>query len=103
MKAIINGKAYNTDTATEVDSYWNGYSSGDFHYVCETLYRTAKGKFFLHGIGGPMTPYARAYGNGYGGGEEIIPYTETEALEWCELRDCTDAIDAHFAHLVEEA
>lgn len=48
MKKIINGKAYNTETAKELGSYWNGYPHGDFSYVCETLYVKRTGEYFLH-------------------------------------------------------
>lgn len=32
MKKIINGKEYDTDTAKEVGSLWNGIGAGDFRY-----------------------------------------------------------------------
>ena len=38
MKKIINYKMYNTETATMVASYTNGYGCGDFHYISELLY-----------------------------------------------------------------
>lgn len=45
MKSIINGKMYNTETATEVATYRNGRSYSDFLYVEETLYRKKQGNF----------------------------------------------------------
>ena len=38
MKKIINYKMYNTETATMVASYTNGYGCGDFNYISVLLY-----------------------------------------------------------------
>lgn len=58
MKAIIEGKRYNTETATEIAYYsWGSYS--DFEHVEETLYRTENGAWFLVGGGGPKSTYAK--------------------------------------------
>ena len=38
MKRIIEGKMYNTETATRVGHYSNGYSYTDFHVIDEYLY-----------------------------------------------------------------
>ena len=52
MKRIIEGKMYNTDTATCIGSY--EYSNlRDYHYLYEELYQKRNGKFFLSGEGGP--------------------------------------------------
>lgn len=84
MKKIINGKKYDTETATEVGSYWNYRGNTDFSHVYEVLYRKKTGEFFLYGEGGPNTRYRQCYGSGYGSGEKIIPYTREEAMEWAE-------------------
>lgn len=55
MKKIINGKMYNTETATELGNFWNGLSTNDFRNLSETLYRKKNGEFFLYGQGGAMT------------------------------------------------
>lgn len=45
MKAIINGKTYNTETATEIGHYSRfGYT--DFRYIDEGLFRTKKRELF---------------------------------------------------------
>ena len=36
MKKILNGKLYDTDTATEIGS-WTYRHPGDFNYIKETL------------------------------------------------------------------
>jgi len=91
MKKVINGKAYNTETAAEIGNYYNGLGSGDFRNISESLYVTKKGTYFTAGEGGPMTKYAEHYG----GSMEIL-YKE-EALQWCESNDIdADTIAEYF-------
>ncbi|MFZ5888763.1 MAG: hypothetical protein ACOYYF_14970 [Chloroflexota bacterium] len=49
MKQVINGKVYDTKTATLVasDEYWDG-SNWDRHGRNAYLYKTKKGNFFLY-------------------------------------------------------
>jgi hypothetical protein len=84
MKKIVNGKRYDTDTAKLLGSA--GYSHpGDFSFWQETLYQKKTGEFFLHGVGGAMSRYARQTGqNEWSGGEKIIPLTREEARKWIE-------------------
>lgn len=85
MKQIINGKMYNTDTATKVGSWSNGCSTSDFSYCYEALYRKKTGEYFLYGDGGPMSRYSRSSGqNCWSGDTRIIPMTENEARQWAE-------------------
>lgn len=85
MKKIINGKKYDTATATCLASYSNGLSRWDFHHISEWLYRKRTGEFFLCGYGGPMTEYRRTIGsNEWCGGEKFTPLTEAEARKWVE-------------------
>ena len=53
MKKVINGKIYNTETATLIHQWDNG-RRGDFSSCEEDLYRTKKGAFFIHGEGGNL-------------------------------------------------
>ena len=103
MKKIIDGKVYNTETAEEVARYANGRSYSDFHYLDETLYRTKKGAWFIHGCGGAMTGWAESCGdNSYTSGNGIVVLTEEEALAWCETSGVDpDIIEKNFK--VEEA
>lgn len=103
MKQIINGLRYDTATATEVANY--RYSNRtDFHGIEETLYRTEKGNFFLHGWGGAATSYARPTGNnGMTGGESITPKSDTEALAWLESKGKAEAIEQYFPEHIEDA
>jgi hypothetical protein len=104
MKATINSKIYNTATAELLAEWDNLCFTGDFNYCSEDLYKTQKGAFFIYGCGGALSSYAQSCGsNERGGGSAIRPLTAQEALAWCEEKECQDAIDNHFADLVEEA
>jgi hypothetical protein len=103
MKAIINGKRYDTATAAEIASWGNGLGSSDFKNCDETLYRTKKGAWFLHGDGGAMTRWARAVSNGHTGGEGIQPLTPDEARGWLERHGMTSALEKHFSDTIEDA
>lgn len=84
MKKIINGKKYDTDTATWVGEYWNGLSDKDFRYLSEDLYLKKTGEFFLMGDGGALTIYSNSNGSQSWGVSKIIPLTKKEAREWAE-------------------
>ena len=84
MKKVISGKLYNTVTAKRLGYWSSGHQRGDFFYSEETLYKTKSGAYFLHGTGGANSQYGKWIGNSGGPGEEIRPYTEREAREWCE-------------------
>lgn len=103
MKQTIDRKTYDTDTATRLAEWSTSLAVNDFRHHIETLYRTAKGNYFLHAVGGPMSPYAEHAGNESRSGSAIRPLTPEEALAWCEKREMQDVIDQHFADQVEEA
>ena len=86
MKKVINGNMYTTETAEAVGIWSNDRATNDFNYVVETLYRTKRGAYFIHGKGGPMTRYAESVGDMYGAGEAIRPVDEAGAREWAERR-----------------
>lgn len=89
VRKIIDGRAYDTDTATEVGSRDNGLEWADLAHECETLYRKRTGEYFVHGEGGPRTRYARRGEVGWSGGEAITPVSYDEARGWAE--GCLDA------------
>lgn len=103
MKKVINRKTYNTETATEITKYWNGLSYTDFGYFYETLYRTKKGNWFLHGEGGPLTKYSRNVGNMKTGGDDIIPINENQVIQWLEQYNKTTELEKYFRDELEEA
>ena len=85
MKKIINGRMYDTTTATIVGEWWNKLSKQDFRYCSESLFRKKTGEFFLFGEGGALSPYCESVDlNCWCGSSKIIPLTEEEAREWCE-------------------
>jgi hypothetical protein len=102
MKAVLDGKRYDTETAQEIAADGHGHSS-DFNHWRESLYRTKQGAFFLAGSGGARSKYARnPRQNEWTGGERITVLTEAEALRWCEDHEIdADVIAEHFA--IEEA
>ena len=102
MKKIINGRKYDTDTATLIGEWSDGYPR-DFRYQCETLYRKRTGEFFLHGEGGAMSKYAVSHGdNSWSGGEEIIPLSYDRAREWAEKHLDADDYEAAFGEVSED-
>lgn len=102
MKKVISGKVYDTSTAEALHEWGNAFSKSDFKWCEETLYRTTKGAFFLHGEGGAMTRYARPVGNMRTGGECIIVMSKEEAMQWLEEHDGEGVLTEHFAGEIEE-
>ena len=104
MKAIIEGKRYDTDKAQLITKYDNRLVRSDFRHLSEGLYQTKKGNWFLAGEGGPMTKYARHVGNGHkSGGSKITPLTEKDAIEWLEQHDHTEILEAYFSDQIDDA
>jgi len=103
MKKVIDNKVYNTDTAELIHRWDNGYYSGDFHQCEESLYKTKKGAYFIHGEGGAMSSYAVAYGNSRGGGESIIPLTPDAACGWLQDHDGDSEAETEFPDKIEQA
>ena len=103
MKAIINGKRYNTETATLVAEYWNGIGKNNFRYVSEDLYITKNGSWFMAGSGGAMTSYAKRHGNCTYGSQAVRTLTSDEAYAWLEDHDETIAIESYFPDLIKDA
>lgn len=96
MRKIINGKMYNTETATQIVE-WNNGRYGDFDFCSQTLYRKRTGEYFLYGEGGPSSIYASPAGNnGYTSGKAIVPITEKTARKWMEERADVDEYIAEF-------
>ena len=88
MKQIIDGKIYNTETATFLG---RDYDGDGFRAYDESLYRTPRGRYFLAGEGGPMTKYAVSTGlNSWSGSKKIIALSEEEARQWAEEHMSTD-------------
>lgn len=102
MKKVINGKMYNTETATRIASWDNGIYGNDFKSCEEDLYLSKKGQYFVAGSGGAMSSYAQSYGNSRGSGEDIRLLSKEEARNWCEEKKYIEALETHFADMLEE-
>ena len=73
MKKIIDGKIYNTDTATFIGNHQHA-TWGDFQFEDTDLYRTPKGAFFVQGTGGAYSRWSRPCGsNGQMGDRRLYP------------------------------
>ena len=75
MRKILNGKAYDTDTA-EMIAEWESSGNWGNPIRWETLYRKKTGEFFL------------LINNPYMSGLTISPISEFEARMWIE--DCAN-------------
>ena len=102
MKAIINGKKYDTETAKFLVQRSNYGSFRDFNHVEETLYRKRTGEYFLLGKGGPNTIYAEWVDtNTRSGGSRIVPLTVEGAKEWAEAHASCDVYEKIFGEVEE--
>lgn len=103
MKKLIDGKVYNTDTATPIGTWSNNLSTRDFRNETATLYVTKKGAFFVAGESGPMGSFAYSVGNMTSGGEGLFALTKEEALEWAERHLDLEDYEEFFSDMIEEA
>jgi hypothetical protein len=102
MKAIIEGKRFDTDKANLIGRYSTpGIGTSNFRYFEADLYKTPRsGIYFLAGQGHAMTPFCRQSADGMRGwGEKIIPMSREEALEWAEQFLSVDEIEAGFSEI----
>jgi len=103
MKAVVNGKRYDTDHAELIAQSWNGLGYSDFRNRSTELYRTPKlGKWFRVDSGGPLTDMVVGYGDGIGGSSRLTPITPDQALELLEELGEVDAIDQYFGDRVQD-
>ena len=103
MIKIVNGKTYNTNTATLLGEFRHG-GANDFEGIVETLYRTPKGALFIAGEGGPQTEYRVITGpNEWSWGSRVTPLSTEAAIEWCERHGKTPVLLEHFSDQIEEA
>jgi len=104
MRAIIDGLRYDTDTAEAVHVWTNGLPRGDLRFRAKTLYRTPKGRWFIHHEGGPMTDLAqRVSDSTITGGEKIEPVSEDDAFRFLTTHGGEDAAERYFPDRVQDA
>ena len=103
MKKIINGRVYDTSTASFAGTWDNGVYGG-LDSVSETLYRKHTGEYFLLGEGGARSKYAKTAGdNHWSGGVQIIPLTWDAARQWSEEHLDPDAYEDMFGEVTDDA
>lgn len=105
MKAIIDGKRYDTATAIKLASASSNVGRSDFGYWSDELYQTPRSKvFFLAGEGHARSHYAKNLGGGsWGAGEKITPMTRAEAMAWAERNLSADEVEEIFAEDIQDA
>lgn len=108
MRAVIEGKRYDTETAQligESDNLGQGVDSiSDFGYWEAGLYRTKNGRYFLAGEGGAASMFSQPVGqNSWGGGSGIKPLDKDQALEWAERHLKPEVVEQWFADEIEDA
>lgn len=86
MRWIIDGEHYDTSAADHIAAWDNGHHCPHPHHCEESLYRTGQGKWFLWGVGGARSTWARRVGKDYLSGEGVRVLTQHEALQWCKER-----------------
>jgi len=85
MKRVIDGKVYNTETASRIcaiPSYSDNRS--DFQWDDTDLYKSPRGTFFLAGEGGPISMWSIRDSNGWRSGSGIRIVTELDARGYAE-------------------
>ena len=108
MRMIINGKRYDTETATAICRLSEGKPAtpkdeGDLNYEDTWLYRTAKGNWFLAGKGGPYSRWGLAFRMKLIGGGGLKPLTHEEARALLEEQGRDEAIERWFPDRIEDA
>lgn len=102
MRKIINGKVYDTKTATQI-AYYQHSHKGDHSYYDEDLYRKRTGEYFIWGEGGPSSKYAEPYPTGgWQGGSAIVPLNYEDALQWAENHMDADDYEKEFGEIDED-
>jgi len=86
MRKLIDGKIYDTEKAEKiVSASWGDFNS--FWWTQETLYRTAAGKWFFLGEGGPHSKYKIIMHGSVGAGRTLVALCDSDVLEWLLSED----------------
>jgi hypothetical protein len=90
MQKVIDGKVYDTSKAKYVCEVPSTQNRGDLGWHETQLYRTAKGRFFVAGEGGPRSMWAERVGqNSWRSGRGMSAVSEDEARGHMEAAGCT--------------
>lgn len=107
MIQVIDGKRYNTKTATRIFRNTNSYFVNDFHYRETTLYLTKNGAWFLYHCGGALSDMAVSVGKASGGSSAIESVDADDAYGFLEAHSDEDealaAMEQYFADRITDA
>ena len=85
MKRIMNGKLYDTSTATRNCALACPFLPSDPAYHATGLYRSPAGQFFVAGSGGPRSMWSKQIErNAWENGSGILLISESEARDYAE-------------------
>ena len=86
MRKVIDGVGYDTKKAIFLGQVCSGFSKEDIRWSVTELYRARSGKYFLHGSGGPGSPYAvwDNESDAHIDGEAILPMSQYDVITWAE-------------------
>lgn len=101
MRKIVDGVAYDTETAARVGGWDNGCYPDDFGYQSEDLYRKSNGEYFLYFEGGARSRYSRACPGGTCGSEGIVALDADRASEWAQEHLSAEKYEAEFGVVSE--
>ena len=95
MKKIINNKVYDTENAECICNYSFG-NPNNFRYICEDIYKSSNGQFFIQYSGGAMSKYSIKHSpNNVSGSNGIRLVTDDEAKDFIEDHGtCEDYVKA---------
>lgn len=104
MIRVINGKRYNSNTATKVAGYWNGLGIEDYKYESRSLYLTKQKNWFLIFYGSTGIEDDDYYDEKYPDDDSgLRPMTDDEAFQWLESHEKTVSLEKYFADRIEDA
>lgn len=96
MKAIINARIYNTETADVVCDISQGWKGSDLDWHETGLFRTKNGTFFVAGRGGPRSMWAERHGRSCSAGSGLRVVDLDEARGHMEAVGCPEEVYAAF-------
>ena len=86
IRRVIDGKVYDTDTATCVHALSDDKGSIGLNFFVErtNLYRTRRGQYFIAGESGAYRQWGQRYDGGYAPGRGLKLVTDAEAQRLLE-------------------
>lgn len=91
---------YDPQMSVMLATWKPGEESAMFRHEAETLYKTAKGGYFIVSEGGLFSRHHSFPGpQDWYGGSSIKPLTVQEAFSWCEETGNFETISRHFFFL----